>query len=171
MENKENKEIKKAEVVKPKKERIFKTKELIFTGIVSFLVGAIVTTAGFTIAGKTHHRADFKDGKQDGIQRKIGPGEFDNNYRQNGHRNRQMPNDQQGNNGMKAPNDQSSTNGMQVPSDDKGPNNNNNLPNNQPNQNNQPAKNNQTEQNNNQSQNGQDKPAEQNNSNTQNNKS
>ena len=69
------KEIKKEDEKKEgvKKDRYFKKKDLIFTAIVAFLVGAIITATGFTIAGKTHKRGDFRDFKQDGIQRQIDP--------------------------------------------------------------------------------------------------
>lgn len=65
-----------------KVERIFKTKDLVFTAIIAFLIGAIVVAAGFAICGK-NRREDFRNFKQDGIQRNIGPGEFNNNQGQN----------------------------------------------------------------------------------------
>lgn len=121
----------KNEVKGAKKERIFKTKDLVFTAIIAFLIGAIITAGGFVIAGKTHRNNDFRNFKQDGIQGNIGPGEFNNNQGQldnkqnnsnnqnnNNHmkqrpdmNNQQMPNnnDQNSQNASSAPNASSNT--------------------------------------------------------------
>ena len=78
---------------KVKKERVFTTKDLVFTAIIACLIGAIITAGGFAIFNKNHRRGDFRDLKQDGIQTNMGPREFNNS---NNNKNmRQLP---QGNN-------------------------------------------------------------------------
>jgi len=77
---------------KVKKERVFTTKDLVFTAIIACLIGAIITTGGFAIFNKNHKRDDFRDFKQDGIQRSIGSGDNNSN---NDKKMRQLP---QGNN-------------------------------------------------------------------------
>ena len=93
---KENKEEK---VVKIKDEKIYKAKDIVFTAIIAFLIGAILTAGGFTIFNKSHRKGDIRNFKQDNIQRSIGPGEFNNNQ---GQENRQ-PNSKNNSNNSQTP--------------------------------------------------------------------
>ena len=107
----ENKEIKK-EVVK--KVRSYKTKDLVFVAIIAFLIGAIITATGFTIYNKSRGKEDFRNFKQDGVQRNIGPNGLDgeqgqtNNPNNNG-LNKQRP-DRNNPNASSEPNNQSQSN-------------------------------------------------------------
>lgn len=69
-------------VVETKKERIFRTKEVVFIGIIAFLTGAIVTTAGFTIAKK--HQPNNMGGVPNGIHRQL-DSQSSNGEMQGGH--------------------------------------------------------------------------------------
>ena len=72
-----------------KVEKIYKTKDLVMTAIIAFLIGAIITAGGFAINKTLKGGRDLRDFKQNGIQRSIGPGEFDSNNMQE-----QQPNNQ-----------------------------------------------------------------------------
>ena len=91
---KENKEQKDVAV---KKEKNYKTKDLVLTAVIAFLVGAILASGCFMICGKTNKRGDFRNFKQDGIQRNIEDGRFDNG---------KMPNNQNPPSGPNQPNTQ-----------------------------------------------------------------
>lgn len=119
------------EVVEKRK---FETKDLVFTAIIAFLIGAIITAGGFAIE-KTVSRGMHPDFRQNSIQRNFEPGEFDNNQSQknkNGRR-EQRPNQNGGQNSQTAPN-----NGDQQPNTQNPQNsqNNRNMPNTPNNQNN-----------------------------------
>ncbi len=69
-------------------ERSFSKKDIIFTAIIAFLIGSIITASGFLIFNKSNKKNDIRNFKDNGIQRNIDLNDENNSDQNNGQNNK-----------------------------------------------------------------------------------